>query len=309
MGVGPERWPAYLGLSLDEIRRRAEEAVRRLERCTACPRNCGVNRLADKTAACKTGRHARVSSYFPHFGEEDPLRGWNGSGTIFFSWCNLRCVFCQNFDISHVGEGVATRPERLAAMMLALQAQGCHNINLVTPEHVVPQILESLPFAIEGGLRLPIIYNTSAYDAFESLCLMDGIVDVYMPDFKFWDPELSLRYLRARDYPEAARVAIKEMHRQVGALIIGEDGLARRGVLLRHLVMPGGVAGTKEVMDWLARELSPHTYVNIMEQYHPAGRVSSQKFSEINRRITSWEYEEAVRMARQAGLHRFDRRR
>ncbi|MBI3077928.1 MAG: radical SAM protein [Deltaproteobacteria bacterium] len=218
-------WPAYLGLSVDELRRRAALGIEGLASCTFCPRNCRVNRLQNKTAVCKTGRYARVASYSPHLGEEDCLRGWNGSGTIFFSWCNLRCVFCQNFDISQKGMGEEAGPERLAAMMLELQARGCHNINLVTPEHVVPEILEALPIAVERGLRLPFVYNTGAYDGLESLRHLDGIVDIYMPDFKSWDPQLALKYLKARDYPEVARVAIREMHRQVGDLELDGRGL------------------------------------------------------------------------------------
>ncbi len=301
--------PAYLALDRrGELRRRAEAALERLSHCLVCPRNCGVDRMANKTAACHTGRHARVSSHFPHFGEEDCLRGWNGSGTIFFSMCNLRCVFCQNYDISQAGQGDEVRPERLAQMMIELQARGCHNINFVTPEHVVPQILEALPMAVERGLRLPIVYNTSAYDSLDSLHLMDGVVDIYMPDFKFWDSELSLRYVKARDYPEAARRVIKEMHRQVGDLKFDEDGLARRGLLVRHLIMPGSIAGTQAIMRFLAEEVSPTTYVNVMDQYYPAGRVGPAQFLEINRRITGHELETAMTSARAAGL-RLDRRR
>ncbi len=300
--------PAYLRLHrTGELQRRVEEAIRSLEHCLMCPRLCGVNRLADKTAACKTGRYARVASYFPHFGEEDCLRGWKGSGTIFFSLCNLRCVFCQNFDISQDGDGSITRPEQLARMMLILQAQGCHNINFVTPEHVVPQILEGLVIAADNGLRLPIVYNTSAYDSMESLRLLDGVVDIYMPDFKFWDSALSLRYLKAKDYPEAACQVIREMHRQVGVLKFDENGLAKRGVLVRHLVMPGQIAGSAEIIRFLAEEVAPETYLNVMAQYHPAGKVSEEKYPEINRRITSTEYLEAVRLAKQAGL-RLDER-
>ena len=211
--------PAYRHLHRSgELRRRARAGIESLVSCCVCPRECRVDRLADKAATCRTGRYARVSSYFPHLGEEDPLRGWRGSGTIFFSWCNLRCQFCQNFDISHLGNGEETKPERLAEMMLELQAGGCHNINFVTPEHVVPQILEALVFAVEGGLRLPLVYNTSSYDSMESLHQMDGVVDIYMPDFKIWDSRMALKYLLAKDYPEAARRAIKEMHRQVGEL-------------------------------------------------------------------------------------------
>lgn len=305
---------AYLSLYRNgELQRRADKAVAGLAVCRACPRDCGVNRLEDKTAVCKTGRYAIVSSYFPHFGEEDPLRGWNGSGTIFFSKCNLRCVFCQNFDISQpikgAPAGVEAPPERLASMMLALQDMGCHNINFVTPEHVVPQVLEALPLAIAGGLQLPLVYNTSAYDSLESLALLDGVVDIYMPDFKMWDERLSLRYLKARDYPEAARLAISEMHRQVGVLKMDENGLAKRGVLLRHLVMPGETAGTSSIMPFLARELSSDTYVNIMGQYHPAGKVNRDKYEEINRTPTGPEMKQAVQAAQEAGLWRFDKRR
>ncbi len=268
-----------------------------------------MDRLANKTAACHTGRYAQVSSYFPHFGEENGLRGWGGSGTIFFSMCNLRCVFCQNYDISQAERGPETPPERLAAMMLELQARGCHNINFVTPEHVVPQILEALPIAVEGGLRLPIVYNTSGYDSLDSLHLLDGIVDIYMPDFKFWDPALSLHYIKAKDYPEAARRNIREMHRQVGPLIFDEEGLAKRGVLVRHLVMPGDIAGTESIMRFLANEVSPDTFVNVMDQYYPAGRVSALQFIEINRRVSPAEQDRAVDAARAAGLWRMEERR
>jgi len=300
---------AYLRLGVEEIERRAAEAISTLASCQVCPRNCRVDRLHDKTAVCKSGRLARVGSYFPHFGEEDCLRGWNGSGTIFFSWCNLRCVFCHNYDISQKGDGDVVTPERLAAMMLELQARGCHNINFVTPEHVVPQILEALPLAIRGGLRLPIVYNTSAYDSLESLRWMEGIADIYMPDFKVWDSAVAKRYLKAPDYPEAARAVIREMHRQVGPLVMDEHGLAKRGLLVRHLVMPGMPEETRQIMTWLARELSPDTYVNVMAQYYPAGAVSAEKYPEINRKLFREEYEEAVRIAREARLWRLDERR
>lgn len=301
--------PSYVTLYRSgALERRAEEAVKTLEHCTVCPRNCEINRLQDEKMVCKTGRYAAVASYFPHCGEEDCLRGWNGSGTIFFSMCNLRCVFCQNYDVSQEGQGKETRPERLAEMMLELQEEGCHNINFVTPEHVVPQILEALPLAVRMGLRLPLVYNTSAYDSLQSLRHMDGVIDIYMPDFKFWDPDVSKRLMKAKDYPEAARAAIKEMHRQVGELAFDDSGLARRGLLVRHLVMPGGLAGSREIMHFLAREVSPHTYVNIMAQYYPAGQVGAEKYAEINRRTTAEEYQEAVRIAREAGLYRFDER-
>ena len=302
--------PAYLRLyHTGELQKRTQQVLESLRSCRVCPRDCGVDRLANKTAACKTGRYARVGSYFAHFGEEDCLRGWNGSGTIFFSWCNLRCQFCQNFDISHVGHGAEAQPERLAQMMLELQQIGCHNINFVTPEHVVPQILEALPLAIERGLKLPIVYNTSSYDSMESLHQMDGLVDIYMPDFKVWDSGTALKYLLAKDYPEAARRVLKEMHRQVGELKVDEHGLAKRGVIVRHLVMPEGIGGTREIMEFLAREVSPHTYVNIMAQYYPAGKVSKEKYPEINRGISKQEYADAITTAREAGLYRFDERR
>lgn len=298
--------PAYLKLGLKEIEIRARDAVASLRECRVCPRDCKVDRLADHAAACHTGRYARVSSYFPHFGEEDCLRGRKGSGTIFFVFCNLRCVFCQNWDISQMKSGEITAPERLAQMMLELQRMGCHNINFVTPEHVVPQILEALPAAIRGGLRLPIVYNTSAYDSLESLQWMDGIVDIYMPDFKFMTSEHSFRYARARDYGEVAKRVIKEMHRQVGDLQIGPDGLARRGVLLRHLVMPGGVADTQAIAEFVAREISPDTYVNVMQQYHPEHKT--QHYPEIDRRLYQDEFAEAISAVRGAGLRRLDER-
>ncbi len=301
--------PAYLALYRSgELARRVEEARALLASCEVCPRNCRINRLADETKICRIGRYARVASAFPHFGEEDPLRGWRGSGTIFFSGCNLRCVFCQNWDISQQPTGPELRPEELAAVMLRLQEVGCHNINWVTPEHVVPQILEALLIAVEEGLRLPIVYNTSAYDSMHSLRLLDGIVDIYMPDFKFWSRERARRYLKAPDYPEVARQVIKEMHRQVGVLKMNEQGLARRGVLLRHLVMPGMLEETRAILTWVARELSPDTYVNVMAQYRPEYQVSDSKYPEINRPLTLDEYREALRIAEEVGLWRLDER-
>ncbi len=308
-GQGSEFEPGYVRLwKSGELARRAERALARLEDCVLCPRNCHVNRLINKTAACKSGRYALVSSHFAHFGEEDCLRGWRGSGTIFFGWCNLRCVFCQNYETSQQGDGQVTPPDELAGMMLELQDQGCHNIDFVTPEHVVPQILEALVIAAGRGLQLPLVYNTSAYDSLDSLELMNGVIDIYMPDFKFWDPALSLKYLKARDYPEAARRAVREMHRQVGPLQLDEHGMARRGLLLRHLVMPGDIAGTAEIMQWIAAELGPETYVNVMKQYYPAGRVNQENFPEINRHLTAGEFLAAVDSAHSAGLHRLDPR-
>ncbi len=304
--------PAYLALPRGAVRERAQTALATLAECRACPRDCRVDRLQDKWAACKTGRYALVSSHFPHFGEEDCLRGWHGSGTIFFGHCNLRCVFCQNYDISQAirpGAAAGHRPEAIAGMMLELQGLGCHNINFVTPEHVVPQVLEAIAAAIPLGLSLPIVYNTSAYDALESIRQLDGIVDVYMPDFKYWSAELSRDYLKAEDYPEAARSAIRAMHDQVGPLVIGADGLARRGLLIRHLVMPGALDETRAILEWIARELGPDTYVNLMDQYYPAGKVDGTRQPELARRLTSREFSEARAVADGLGLRRLDERR
>ena len=303
--------PIYTYLRRDELRERAERAIASLADCRACPRDCRINRLEDKWAACKTGRYAVVGSHFPHFGEEDCLRGWNGSGTIFFSHCNLRCVFCQNYDISQAVKPAAepgSKPEEIAGMMLHLQGQGCHNINFVTPEHVVPQVLEAVSVAVDMGLSLPIVYNTSAYDALESVEFMDGVVDIYMPDFKYWSAEGSRTYMKAADYPEAARAAIKAMHDQVGPLRVSADGLAKRGLLIRHLVMPGGLEETRKILEWIATELGPDSYVNLMDQYYPAGKVGKQKYPEINRRLEASEFRAAQKIALELGL-RIDTRR
>lgn len=305
--------PAYLQLSRAELKERVEKSIASLAECRACPRDCAVNRLEERWAACKTGRYAVVGSYFPHFGEEDCLRGWNGSGTIFFSHCNLRCVFCQNYDISQAIKpgkvAPGSPPEVIAAMMLELQRLGCHNINFVTPEHVAPQVVEAIVEAIDRGLSLPIVYNTSAYDSLESIEVLDGIVDIYMPDFKYWSVERSRTYMKAENYPEAARVAIKAMHRQVGTLVLDEEGLAKRGLLIRHLVMPGGLEETRAILEWIVVELGPDTYVNLMDQYYPAGQVDAERYTEINRRLTSAEFQEAWQMAHDLGLRRLDVRR
>lgn len=309
--------PAYRKLGPDRLQARADAAVATLEDCHGCPRECGVNRLRDRWSACKTGRHAVVSSHFPHFGEEDCLRGRNGSGTIFFAHCNLRCVFCQNWSISQgiepgeVGEGPAptgATADEIADMALELQRKGCHNLNLVTPEHVVPQVIEALAVAAGRGLELPVVYNTSAYDAPESLELLEGIVDVYMPDLKFLGADRSATYLRARDYPDAAQAAVVEMHRQVGDLETDGRGLARRGVLLRHLVMPGMLDETRAILEWVVDTLGPDTYVNLMDQYRPAARVGSGRYEAIDRRLRGDEFREARRMARELGLRRLDER-
>ena len=296
--------PSSLGLGLAELERRAADAYDLLgPRCVVCPRGCKVDRREDVKGLCAIGRQAVVASYFPHFGEEDCLRGRNGSGTIFFSGCNLRCVFCQNHDISWEVRGERTTPERLASMMLELQAIGCHNINWVTPEHVVPQILEALPYAVAGGLELPIVYNTSSYDSLDSLRLMEGVVDVYMPDFKVWTRERARRYLKRPDYAEVARETVREMHRQVGDLVLDDRGLARRGVILRHLVMPGQLDETEAILRYVAEELGTGCYVNLMAQYYVSGKVGKDgEYMEIARGLERSEYAQALAVAEELGL-------
>jgi putative pyruvate formate lyase activating enzyme len=303
------RNPAYLALAASgELARRAAAAVRRLEHCDLCARYCRVNRrLGIEGAVCRTGERAVVASYGPHHGEEDPLRGWAGSGTIFFSWCNLRCVFCQNWDISRRGTGREVEPRELADMMLELQAEGCHNVNLVSPSHVVAQIIAGVADAAARGLRLPLVYNTGGYDSPEALALLDGIVDIYMPDMKYGDSALARKYSKVRDYVEANRAAVKEMHRQVGDLDIDERGIARRGLLVRHLVLPHGIAGTGRVLEFLAAEISKNTYLNLMDQYRPCYRAD--KYPELDRPITAAEYREALDASARHGLERLDHRR
>ena len=305
----PSSYPAYVDLlESGELARRAEQAVDWLADCAVCARECHVDRLdqANLKSYCRTGRHALVSSCFAHRGEESCLRGWNGSGTIFFTHCNLRCVFCQNFDISWEGQGRQVTADELAAMMLRLERVRCHNVNFVTPSHVVPQILEALCIAAQRGLRLPLVYNSGGYDHLHTLQLLDGVIDVYMPDFKFWAPEVSKELANAEDYREVACRAVREMHRQVGNLVIDEEGLARRGLLVRHLVMPNGRAGTREVMRFLAEEISTDTYVNLMPQYRPEGYA--HRHQSINRPLLQDEYGEAIRIAQEEGIRRLDRR-
>ena len=277
-----------------------------LTKCTLCPRFCRVDRTAGEIGYCRTGRYALVASTGPHFGEERPLVGTRGSGAIFFSSCNLFCVFCQNYDISHGGEGAPVKPEELAGIMISLQEKGCHNINFVTPSHVIPQILEALPIAIEHGLNVPLVYNCGGYERVSALRLLSGVVDIYMPDFKFWDPKAAERLCDAADYPARAREALREMHRQVGDLQWDASGVAQRGLLVRHLVMPDGLAGSSFILRFIADEISPNTYVNIMDQYHPCGEAVGKP--EIGRRITSREFQEALRAAGEAGLKRLDER-
>lgn len=299
---------AYLQAHRDgTLNKRIRNALRWMTKCTLCPRLCRVNRTAGEQGYCRTGRYAVLSSYGPHFGEETPLVGRNGSGTIFFTHCNLGCVFCQNAEISHGGEGFPVIPDQLADIMVHLQRQGCHNINFVSPSHVIAQILEALPLAVERGLRVPLVYNSGGYDRVTALRLLDGIVDIYMPDFKFRDPGAAEAFCEAPDYPERAEAALREMHRQVGDLTLDADGIARRGLLIRHLVMPNRLAGTASILRFIAEELSPDTYVNIMDQYRPCGEAVGR--SDIGRGITAEEYEEALQIARKEGLRRLDERR
>ncbi len=307
--------PGYLELDGHELDLRVEAALDRLGDCHCCPRHCGIDRLADETHFCQTGRLAQVSGAEPHLGEEEPLRGSRGSGTLFLQQCNLRCVFCQNWTVSQRSGGQARDAAQMAELMLALQDRGCHNINLVSPSHVAPQLLEAIVAAIHRGLRLPIVYNTNGYDRVSTLRLFEGIIDIYMPDFKLWEVASARRLLQAEDYPARARAAIAEMHRQVGPLQVDHEGIARRGVLLRHLVMPDRLAETAAIMAWLADELSPDTYVSLLAQYRPDNEVGQPdkagepQHSDVNRRPHNAELAEAYRVAQAAGLWRFDERR
>ncbi|MFH1154308.1 MAG: radical SAM protein [Pseudomonadota bacterium] len=275
-------------------------ARQRLEACDLCPRQCKVNRLAGQTGICRTGPAARVSSWGPHFGEEAPLVGTGGSGTIFFSGCNLMCSFCQNYGISHNERGFDTTPEQLAGIMLDLQHQGCGNINFVTPSHVVPQILEALPLAAEQGLRIPLVYNSSGYDRVDALRLLEAAFDIFLPDFKFWDPEPAKRFCQAPDYPETARKAIQEMFRQAGNLRTDTLGKAISGVIIRHLVMPLGLAGTEQIMAFLKELVSPGIHVNIMSQYRPMGETGS--IPDLSRPVTRREYHDALEAAKRLNM-------
>jgi len=299
------REPSYLKLYREgKLQDRIDRAVELLRDCSLCPRECHVDRLSGELGFCRTGKKAKVASLHAHFGEESPLVGTGGSGTIFFRSCNLLCYFCQNYDISHDAEGGEVEPKDLADIMLSLQRRGCHNINFVTPSHVVPQILQGLSIAIERGLKMPLVYNTGGYDKVETLKILEDIFDIYMPDFKFWEARWSEKFCKAPDYRKIAAAAIKEMHRQVGDLLIDESGIAEKGLLVRHLVMPNDVSNTGEVMTFLADKISEDTYVNVMDQYHPCGKATLDPV--INRRLTRTEYAEAVRRTRDTGLHRLD---
>lgn len=285
-----------------KLAEKLESLTEILRECRLCPRECGVNRLEGQLGYCQAGADLMVSSAFPHFGEEPPLVGQHGSGTIFLTHCNLRCIFCQNYDISHLGRGEPIAPSDMARTMVRLQEMGCHNINFVTPTHYAAQIVAALPLGIEMGLRLPIVYNCSGYESLEILQLLDGIVDIYMPDAKFMEAQDARQFCNAPDYPEVLRVVLKEMHRQVGDLVMDEDGIAMRGLLVRHLVLPEGAAGTAEVVCFLSQEISKNTYLNVMAQYHPDYQAC--RYPELSRPISVREYGQALALAKEAGLAR-----
>jgi len=295
--------PPYINLhKKGGLKRRKEQLFGLLGSCTLCPRKCRVNRLEGEEGYCGAGKDLVVSSVFPHFGEEPPLVGMNGSGTIFLTHCNLLCVFCQNYDISHQGQGQKISIRDLAEHMIYLQSRGCHNINFVTPTHYISQIIAALPEAIERGLKIPLVYNCGGYDSLEILRLLDGIIDIYMPDAKYSDKDVSAKYSHAPDYFEILKESLKEMQRQVGDLIIDERGVAQRGLLVRHLIMPNGLTGIKRILEFIAKEISKNTYVNIMDQYRPCYKAG--EYQELARRITPDEYYEAIDIAKKAGLHR-----
>jgi putative pyruvate formate lyase activating enzyme len=293
-------YPSSRNFLREDLEERVESLWRILKSCTLCPHNCRVNRLKGEKGFCKIGSLPYVSSAQPHFGEEPPISGRKGSGAIFFSGCNLACVYCQNYEISQLRIGYEISFEELAGMMIRLQDYGCHNINLVTPTPQMPQIMKALVLAIEQGLKIPLVYNTGGYDSVETLRLLDGIVDIYMPDMKYGDDKTAKKYSLIRDYFKAAKNAVLEMRRQVGDLAVDERGIAVRGLLIRHLVLPNNLAGSKKVFEFLAKEVSENTTVNIMDQYHPCHRASEHP--ELDRRITHDEYKEAVEIARKAGL-------
>lgn len=295
--------PSYLILyEKGELNQRIKLLNEFLKECRLCPRQCKVNRLGGEKGVCQANSILKVSSAFPHFGEEPPLVGSHGSGTIFLTYCNLRCIFCQNYDISHLGKGEEITSSDLARVMIRLQEIGCHNINFVTPTHYAPQVIASLPEAIERGLRIPIVYNCSGYESLEVIRLLEGVVDIYMPDTKYMDERYSKRFSNAPDYPGVIKEVLKEMHRQVGDLVINSKGIAERGLLIRHLVMPNGIASSEAILKFIAQEISIHSYVNIMDQYRP--EYLAYEYPEINRRITHKEYVEAVQIAKHYHLYR-----
>lgn len=316
-------WPSYLYfkytcmskqfssyqnlLESGELSQRVTEAYTRLTSCNICAHRCEVNRREGEKGICKTGEKAKVSSYGPHMGEEDPLRGYRGSGTIFFTRCNLRCQYCQNHDISQTDYGNEIDPEELAVLMLELQERGCHNINFVSPSHVVPQIMAGVLIAAQAGLRIPLVYNTGGYDSMATLDLLDGIIDIYMPDMKYADPQIAERYSKIPNYPQVNQAAVKKMHSQVGDLKLDKEGIAIRGMLIRHLILPNNLAGTDKIIKFIVEEISPDTYLNLMDQYRPAYRA--HLYPDLDRRITNDEYHRAVFLAEENGINRLDKRK
>jgi len=298
--IGKLKYPRYLNIKEEEFDRRIEKAYKLLFPCEVCPRECRVNRLEGEKGFCRSGEEVIVSSYNAHFGEEPPLSGNFGSGTIFFTNCNLKCVYCQNYPISQLGNGNKVSLSELAKIMLALQKRKCHNINLVTPTHFMPQILKSLKSAIKMGLRIPIVYNTSSYDSVNTLKLLDGVVDIYLPDARYADNKIAKKYSDAPNYFEIMKKAMKEMYRQVGDLTVGKTGVARSGLIVRHLVLPEGLSGTKKIMRFITREISPHTYISLMAQYFPAYQAG--QFPPLSRRIDREEYREALQAFKEEGL-------
>jgi len=295
--------PSYIKLhKTGELQKRVYILNNILKNCKLCPRQCSVNRLEGELGFCRAAEKLMISSAFPHFGEEPPLVGNKGSGTIFLTHCNLQCVFCQNYDISHQGHGEIISSEQLAEYMHYLQKRGCHNINFVTPTHYIPQITAALPYAIDLGLQIPLVYNCGGYESLEVIHLLDSIIDIYMPDVKFAEGKVAEKYSQAPDYPEVVKRVLKEMHRQVGNLQINTEGIAEKGLLIRHLVMPNGLAGTRKLMHFIATEISPHSYVNVMSQYRPEYKASN--YFELNRLITHKEYGEAIESAKKEGLYR-----
>ncbi|MGB7095500.1 MAG: radical SAM protein [Anaerolineales bacterium] len=303
-----ELYPAYRNLLDDgRLAKRVVEAYQHLSICDVCAWECPVDRRAGKEGVCRTGELARVSSYGPHYGEESPLSGTRGSGTIFFTRCNLRCQYCQNHDISQTDHGEEVEPEAISSMMLELQSQGCHNINFVSPSHVVPQILAAVLIAAQSGLRIPLVYNTGGFDSIAMLNLLDGVINIYMPDMKYSDPLIARRYSKIRNYPKINQQAVKEMHRQVGDLTVDQRGIALRGLLVRHLVLPNNLAGTREIIRYICEEVSQKTYLNIMDQYHPA--YKSHHYPELDRRLSDQEYQTAVDAAIFAGMTNLDQKK
>ena len=300
-------YPSYLKLlESGELDERISTLYERLSPCRICPHECGVDRLKGEKGFCRVGNKPIIASYGPHFGEERPLVGQGGSGTIFFTYCNMACVYCQNWEISHEGEGEEVSEETLAKIMLILKVWGCHNINLVTPTHQIPFIVKAIKLAAQAGLDLPIVYNCGGYESVETLKLLEGIIDIYMPDIKYMDEKVALKLSKVKNYPEVVKLAVKEMHKQVGDLVV-ENGIAKKGLIVRHLVLPGDLSQTEEVIKFVAQEISPNTYFNLMDQYRPCGKAWD--YPPLDRKITKEEWNRALELAKKYGLKRLDDRR